>query len=104
VAFIPRVPHLQHIPFEIILTINNNSVSNLEGMVRVFMAPKHDERGDSFMFNDQRLFMIEIDKFKETRKCVSRSHRNSLRKLFDSFSRREHHPEVIRGLIGHNST
>lgn len=29
------------------------------------MAPAFDERGDTFLFNDQRLMMIELDKFVE---------------------------------------
>jgi hypothetical protein len=33
------------------------------GMVRIFMAPKKDERGLNMAFRDQRLLMIEMDKF-----------------------------------------
>jgi hypothetical protein len=33
------------------------------GMVRVFLGPRADERGQGWLFRDQRLMMIEIDKF-----------------------------------------
>jgi len=33
------------------------------GMVRVYMAPKFDERGQQMLFRDQRRLMIELDKF-----------------------------------------
>jgi tyrosinase len=33
-------------------------------MVRIFMAPKYDERKKPFDFNTQRRLMIELDKFK----------------------------------------
>jgi hypothetical protein len=33
------------------------------GFVRVFMAPKNDERNQPMNIKDQRLFMIELDKF-----------------------------------------
>lgn len=37
-------------------------------MVRIFMAPKFDERGSGYNFRDQRLAMIELDKFVTQRK------------------------------------
>lgn len=32
-------------------------------MVRIFMAPKNDERGAQFNFEEQRRMMVELDKF-----------------------------------------
>lgn len=32
-------------------------------MVRIFLSPKFDERGQGMLFKDQRLMMVEIDKF-----------------------------------------
>lgn len=32
-------------------------------MVRIFLAPKFDERGQGWLFKDQRLMMVEVDKF-----------------------------------------
>lgn len=31
---------------------------------RIFMAPKFDERGNPWLFRDQKLMFIELDKFK----------------------------------------
>lgn len=33
------------------------------GTIRVYLAPKYDERGLPMLFEDQRLLFIEIDKF-----------------------------------------
>lgn len=40
------------------------------GMVRIFMSPKNDERGSPMLFRDQRLMMIEMDKFIVSRKLT----------------------------------
>jgi hypothetical protein len=44
-------------------------------MVRVFLAPKFNERGQQFGFNDQRLFFIEIDKFVASREFIFADHK-----------------------------
>lgn len=33
------------------------------GTVRIFMAPKFDETNKEWLFKEQRLFMIEMDRF-----------------------------------------
>jgi tyrosinase len=58
-----RFTHLQHVPFNISMNINNNSGANRRGMARIFMAPRNGFNRQPMNFNDQRLFMIEIDKF-----------------------------------------
>ncbi|CAG9811779.1 unnamed protein product [Chironomus riparius] len=58
-----RFTHLQHIPFTINVQANNDSSAPKMGMVRVFMAPKVDDRGQQMSFRDQRRYMIEMDKF-----------------------------------------
>lgn len=58
-----RFTHLQHVPYTISLQVNNDSGAQRLGMVRVFLAPKFDERGQQMLFRDQRLMMIELDKF-----------------------------------------
>ncbi|KAG5668816.1 hypothetical protein PVAND_016739 [Polypedilum vanderplanki] len=58
-----RVTHLQHSPYTINIQVNNSSGASRLGMVRVFMAPKYDERGQQFSFREYRRFMIEMDKF-----------------------------------------
>ena len=62
-----RIQHLNHDEFTYSITVNNSNNRDLTGTVRIFMAPKYDETGTHFNFNDQRLLMIEMDKF--TTKC-----------------------------------
>ncbi|CAO1425726.1 unnamed protein product [Diamesa serratosioi] len=57
-----RFTHLQHVPYTISLQVNNDSGAQRQGMVRVFMAPKNDDKGP-MAFKEQRLMMIELDKF-----------------------------------------
>jgi tyrosinase len=45
------------------MQVNNDSGAQRLGMVRIFMAPKADEKGLGFLLKDQRLLMIELDKF-----------------------------------------
>lgn len=45
------------------MQFDNDSGAQRLGMVRIFMAPKVDDRGAPYNFNDQRLAMIELDKF-----------------------------------------
>ncbi|KAM7343703.1 phenoloxidase 2-like [Cochliomyia hominivorax] len=58
-----RFTHLQYTPFTYTINVNNNSGAQRFGTVRIFLGPKTDERGQQMLFRDQRLFMIELDKF-----------------------------------------
>ncbi|XP_063707043.1 phenoloxidase 2-like [Culicoides brevitarsis] len=58
-----RFTHLNHTPYTLILQVENRTGATRLGMCRVFMAPKNDERGVQMLFRDQRLLMIELDKF-----------------------------------------
>ncbi|XP_067616919.1 phenoloxidase 2-like [Eurosta solidaginis] len=58
-----RFTHLQHIPFTYTININNDGGAQRFGTVRIFLGPKTDERGQGMLFKDQRLMMIELDKF-----------------------------------------
>jgi hypothetical protein len=58
-----RFTHLQHLPFTINIQVNNSSGQARNGMVRVFLGPKVDENGRPWQFREQRLMMVEIDKF-----------------------------------------
>jgi hypothetical protein len=40
------------------------SLSSLEGTVRVFIAPKFDENGQQYGFEDQRSMFFDLDQFK----------------------------------------
>ncbi|XP_068086719.1 phenoloxidase 1 [Anabrus simplex] len=57
-----RVTHLQHVPFTYHIQVENSGQAR-RGTVRIFMAPKLDERGVPFVFRDHRLFFAELDKF-----------------------------------------
>ncbi|CAG9811994.1 unnamed protein product [Chironomus riparius] len=58
-----RFTHLQHIPYNLTIQVNNDSGAPKLGMVRVFMAPLADERNQQMLFRDLRRNMIELDKF-----------------------------------------
>jgi tyrosinase len=58
-----RFTHLNHTPFTYNIQVNNAGSAQRMGMVRIFMAPKTDERNGEMMLRDQRLMMIEMDKF-----------------------------------------
>ncbi|XP_013107071.1 phenoloxidase 2-like [Stomoxys calcitrans] len=58
-----RFTHLQHTPFGYTINVENASGATRYGTVRIFLAPKTDEHGQELLFNDQRLMMVEMDKF-----------------------------------------
>jgi tyrosinase len=58
-----RFTHLQHVPFMITMSVTNNNKAQRLGMTRLFMAPRNNFNGQPMSFNDQRMMMIEIDKF-----------------------------------------
>ncbi|XP_055859174.1 phenoloxidase 2-like [Episyrphus balteatus] len=58
-----RFTHLQHDNFEYTINVNNESGAQRFGYVRIFLGPKTDERGQAMFFRDQRLLMVELDKF-----------------------------------------
>ncbi|XP_050442444.1 phenoloxidase 2-like [Adelges cooleyi] len=57
-----RFTHLQHAPFSYKIIVENNGDQRM-GTVRIFIAPKYDERGLPFLFRDQRHLFVELDKF-----------------------------------------
>ncbi|XP_015593471.1 phenoloxidase 1 [Cephus cinctus] len=65
-AVLARFTHLNHSGFSYRISVNNSNSSALMGTMRIFIAPKQDERGLPFTFRDQRLLMIEMDKFTVT--------------------------------------
>jgi hypothetical protein len=54
--------HLQHAPFQWRFTVNNGGAAR-RGTCRIFIGPRTDERGTALNYRDQRLLMIEMDKF-----------------------------------------
>lgn len=63
-----RFTHLQHSPFTYRINVNNQTRGQKMGTCRIFLAPKFDERGTNWLFRDQRLLFIELDKFTVTLK------------------------------------
>lgn len=57
-----RLTHLQHGAFTLKVTVNNEGGRRV-GTVRVFMSSKYGFDGEPLNFNQQRLLMIEIDRF-----------------------------------------
>lgn len=57
-----RFTHLQHQEFNYNITVNNQGSSRM-GTCRIFLAPKFDERGNPWLFRDQKNMFIELDKF-----------------------------------------
>lgn len=58
-----RLQHLNHDEFDYNIVVNNSNNRDVIGTVRIFIAPKFDETGRHLNLNDQRLLMIEMDKF-----------------------------------------
>lgn len=77
--FTPRGPvfarftHLQHAPFTYTIKVENSGQQQ-QGTVRIFLAPKFDERGLPFLFRDQKNLFIELDKFVVTCKYIKYAH------------------------------
>ncbi|KAL1459426.1 hypothetical protein WDU94_011408 [Cyamophila willieti] len=67
--FTPRGPifarftHLQHAPFTVKINVENETGQRRWGTVRIFLAPKYDERNAEVKFKDQRNSFIELDRF-----------------------------------------
>lgn len=62
-----RITHLQHQKYSYKIVVENSG-SQCEASVRIFLAPKKDESNNLFSFDDQRDFFIEMDYFNVTRK------------------------------------
>ena len=62
-----RVQHLNHERFEYSFTVINSNPQEVVGTFRVFIAPTFNENGFRMAFDEQRKFMIEMDKF--THRC-----------------------------------
>lgn len=58
-----RLTHLQHHPFTYKIKVENSAQALRKGTVRIFLAPKCDERDRSLTFEEQRHLMIEMDRF-----------------------------------------
>ncbi|XP_023951055.2 phenoloxidase 1 [Bicyclus anynana] len=57
-----RFTHLNHRPFQYVIDVNNTGDAR-RTTVRIFIAPKFDERNLPWALSDQRKMFIEMDKF-----------------------------------------
>lgn len=73
-----RVKHLEHTPFNYKIQVENSSATPLRGTIRIFLAPTKNEFDLPLSFREQRLLMIELDRFKTNRKSTSRFHSFSI--------------------------
>lgn len=55
--------HLQHAPYIYKIKVTNSNPELCKGTCRIFIAPKADEKGSVLSFEQQRLLMVEMDKF-----------------------------------------
>ncbi|KXJ82708.1 hypothetical protein RP20_CCG011780 [Aedes albopictus] len=53
--------HLQHAPFAFRVEINNDTGAVRRGTLRIWLAPKVDERGTPLTFQEQRTYFVEMD-------------------------------------------
>ncbi|XP_062544364.1 phenoloxidase 8-like [Armigeres subalbatus] len=58
--------HLQHAPFLYQIQVVNSDDRIRFGTVRIFLAPRNDEKGQPLTFDEQRLNVIELDNFRVT--------------------------------------
>ncbi|GLV44013.1 Prophenoloxidase 1 [Carabus blaptoides fortunei] len=54
--------HLTHADFKYHINYENNGPERT-GTCRIFLSPKQNEANEKWLFNDQRLFLIELDRF-----------------------------------------
>lgn len=68
--FAPRSPvfvrftHLQHEEFNFVVKVNNATPKRIFGTMRLFMAPRLNDKGEVMKYNEQKNLMIELDRFK----------------------------------------
>lgn len=58
--------HLQHAPFVYRINVMNDAQRVRRGTVRIFLAPIYNGSGEPLSFNQQRRYVIELDKFTVT--------------------------------------
>ncbi|KAF4519140.1 hypothetical protein B566_EDAN007413 [Ephemera danica] len=58
-----RFTHLQHATYQYRINVENNTGGTRMATVRIFMAPKFDERNQPWIFAEQKGMFIEMDRF-----------------------------------------
>lgn len=95
-----RFTHLQHKPFTYRIGVQSNAAR--EATCRIFLAPKFDERGNPWLFRDQRLMFIELDRFKVNCKWLF-WYTNPTNLVNFSETRTKHNSSQLCGLFGDHS-
>lgn len=76
-----KLQHLQHENFDFIIEATNRATAPRYGTVRIFLAPVYSELTQKFTINEQRLLMLEMDKFvtklSPGKNTITRNSRNS---------------------------
>lgn len=62
-----RIKHLQHDDFQYVLDIQNDTASQKTGTVRIFLSQKNNVRDRELTFEEIRMLMIEVDRFRVNR-------------------------------------
>nr|AAV91794.1 prophenoloxidase 5 [Aedes aegypti] len=86
--------HLQHAPFVYRINVMNDAQRVRRGTVRIFLAPIYNGSGEPLSFNQQRRYVIELDKFTVTltpgmNNIVRRSEDSSVTIPFERTFRRQ---------------
>jgi Hemocyanin, ig-like domain len=63
-----RVPRLNHKTFNYKFDVTSDKEQDV--IVRIFLGPKYDVYGKELTLNEKRTKMIEMDKFKYSRKLI----------------------------------
>lgn len=58
-----RFTHLQHSPFTYTILVNNTSGAQRLGMVRIYLAPRNNDRRQAMTYVEQRRLFIEMERF-----------------------------------------
>ncbi|KXJ82217.1 hypothetical protein RP20_CCG014933 [Aedes albopictus] len=80
--------HLQHAPFSYNFEVMNSSSAPVRGTVRIFIAPKTDDRNTPLKYSEWRGYVVEMDKFVVTlrpgsNQITRRSDQSSVTVAFD---------------------
>ncbi|CAG7727283.1 unnamed protein product [Allacma fusca] len=58
-----RSTHLNHERFTYQISVTSNAAEQVRGTVRIFLAPRNNQRGERLSFRDQRQLFFELDRF-----------------------------------------
>ena len=95
--------HLQHEDYNYYIQVNNLTKVPKDVVFRIFIAPIKDEAGRTFSLREQRLLMIELDKFVLSSTFQFFFSRVYVTIFYFSSTWKEFGKEVIQGFFGDHS-